>query len=453
MDVETAFLNANLQEEVYIEVPQGVQIEMPNNCFRLNKALYGLKQSPRAWYEDINKTLRTQGYKCMQNENCLFVKHSPASITIIALYVDDLIIAGKSSEVNQTKDFLKSRYTMKDLGFVNHILGCEVFQDSSSKTLYLTQRRYILATLKRFLNKTELKKIGLNTSPMEASVALTCTNSELPPDEQEEMQNVPYREAIGSLLWLVAGTRADIAYSVQTCAKFCSNPNRKHWKAVLRILRYLHRTINYGLAFRKSLYSITESKIYKSCSSSNFDLAEINDSPIQVTGYSDSDWGRDPDTRRSISGYLMFINGCLISWGSKRQQSVALSSMEAEYMALCLATQEAVWLIEILNNLKFLQRSPIIIHEDNKACIDFSNHNVHHAKSKHIQQRYHYTRDVIQKGKISLAYIPTSENPADIMTKPLTPTAHVPHFLRLMIFLPSSGDPEIDEVPRITGDS
>ena len=113
----------------------------------------------------------------MQNENCLFVKHSSASITIIALYVDDLIIAGKSAEVNQTKDFLKSRYTMKDLGFVNHILGCEVFQDPSSKTLYLTQRRYILATLKRFLNKTELKKIGLNTSPMEASVALMLQHS------------------------------------------------------------------------------------------------------------------------------------------------------------------------------------------------------------------------------------------------------------------------------------
>ena len=110
---------------------------------------------------------------------------------------------------------------MKDLGFVNHILGCEVFQDSNSKTLYMTQRKYILATLKRFLNKTELKKIGLNTSPMEASVALTCTTSELPPDEQAEMQSVPYREAIGSLLWLVAGTRADIACSVQTCAKFC----------------------------------------------------------------------------------------------------------------------------------------------------------------------------------------------------------------------------------------
>ena len=143
---------------------------------------------------------------------------------------------------------------MKDLGFVIHILGYEVFQDPNSKTLYMTQRRYILATLKRFLNKTELKKIGLNTSPMEASVALTCTTLDLPPDEQAEMQNVPHCEAIGSLLWLVAGARADIAYSVQTCAKFCSNPSRKHWKAALRILRYLYRTINYDLAFRKSLY-------------------------------------------------------------------------------------------------------------------------------------------------------------------------------------------------------
>ena len=106
-----------------------------------------------------------------------------------------------------------------------------------------------------------------------------------------------------------------------------------------------------------------------------------------------------PDQHPTISGYLMFINGYLISWGSKRQQSVALSSMEAEYIALCLATQEAVWLIEILNNIKFLQKSPIIIHEDNKACIDFSNHNVHHAKSKHIQQRYHYTRNVFKKAK------------------------------------------------------
>jgi len=165
-----------------------------------------------------------------------------------------------------------------------------------------------------------------------------------------------------------------------------------------------------------------------------------------IEDFSDSDWGRDPDKRRSVSGYLMFLNGSLISWGSGRQQSVALSSMEAEYMALCLATQEAVWLIEIMKNLKFIQHSPIIIHEDNQACIEFSNHNVHHAKSKHIQQRYHYTREVIKKGDITLAYIPTSENPADIMTKPLTPHNHFPHFHRLLVYLPSSGDLEIDKV-------
>ena len=446
MDVETAFLNARLTEEVYIEIPQGVQIDTPYNCLKLNRALYGLKQSPRAWYEDIQKALHSRNFKCMQNENCLFFKHTIHSLIIIALYVDDLIIAGATTDVNEVKHFLNSRYIMKDLGQVHHILGCEVIRDSNTNTLFLTQRRYILSTVKRFLNTTDLHKVGLNASPMEASIPLRMVDIDESPESQNQMKSIPYREAIGSLLWLVAGTRADIAFAVQTCAKFSCKPHMKHWKAVLRIFRYLHRTINYGLAFRSSPYVLPDQKIFKSCTTPTFTLENHPDMNSTIEGFSDSDWGRDPDTRRSVSGYLMFLNGSLISWGSRRQQSVALSSMEAEYMALCLATQEAVWLIEIMKNLKFVQHSPIIIHEDNQACIDFSNHNVHHAKSKHIQQRYHYTREVIKKGDIKLAYIPTSENPADIMTKPLTPHNHFPHFHRLLVYLPSSGDLEIDKV-------
>jgi len=448
MDVETAFLNATLNEEVYITIPEGIQVNPEHNCFRLKRALYGLKQSPRAWYEDIHKSLRSRDFKCMQNENCLFFKHTTHGLVIIALYVDDLIIAGSPSDVSDVKSFLNSRYIMKDLGRVNHILGCEVIIDTSSHTLFLTQRRYILSTVKKFLNATELHKTGLNASPMESSIPLTAEPSIDTPDGNNISNNIPYREAIGSLLWLVAGTRADIAFAVQTCAKFSNNPQVKHWKAILRIFRYLHRTINYGLAFRSTLHELSDSHIYKSCTNPNFTLDNFSHHTAHIEGFSDSDWGRDPDTRRSVSGYLMFLNAGLISWGSKRQQSVALSSMEAEYMALCLATQEAVWLIEIMKNFKFIQHNPIIIHEDNQACIEFANHNVHHAKSKHIQQRYHYTREVVKKGDIKLAYIPTSENPADIMTKPLTPQKHLPHFLRLMTFLSPSGDLEIDKVPR-----
>ena len=141
---------------------------------------------------------------------------------------------------------------MKDLGHVHHILGCEVVRDDTNKTLFLTQRRYILSTVKRFLHTSELHKVGLNASPMEASIPLRIDDTNDSTENQEQMKSIPYREAIGSLLWLVAGTRADIAFAVQTCAKFSCKPNIKHWKAVLRIFRYLHRTINYGLAFRSS---------------------------------------------------------------------------------------------------------------------------------------------------------------------------------------------------------
>ena len=453
MDVETAFLNAPLQEEVYISVPQGISIQHPNNGFRLKRALYGLKQSPRAWYDDIHKSLTNQGYKCMQNESCLFYKHSNKGPTIIALYVDDLIIAGKPEEATEVKDFLNSRYTMKDLGEVNHILGCEVFRDLQKECIYLTQRRYILSTVKRFLNKEQLIKAGTNASPMESSIPLTTLMCPTDQSDIDTMKSIPYREAIGSLLWLVAGTRPDIAFAVQSCARFCANPGMKHWKAVLRILRYLHRTINFGLVYRSSMYTTTDSKIYNSCNTITFTNSDDTNLQTSVTGYSDSDWGRDPDTRRSISGYLMFMNGCLIGWCCKRQTSVALSSMEAEYMALCLATQEAVWLIELMHNLNFMRTNPITIFEDNQATIEFSNHNLHHAKSKHIQQRYHYTRESVKRGHITLAYVPTSENPADIMTKPLPPSTHRTHFLKLMIYLPSSTDQEIDSVPDYSVDN
>jgi len=145
MDVETAFLNARLTEEVYIEISQGVQIETPYNCLKLNRALYGLKQSPRALYEDIQKSLHSRNFKCMQNENSLFFKHTNNSLIIIALYIDDLIIAGTTTDVNEVKHFLNSRYVMKDLGQVHHILGCEVIRDLNTNTLFLTQRRYILS--------------------------------------------------------------------------------------------------------------------------------------------------------------------------------------------------------------------------------------------------------------------------------------------------------------------
>ena len=146
---------------------------------------------------------------------------------------------------------------MKDLGEVNHILGCEVFfRDLQKECIYLTQRRYILSTIKRFLNKEQLVQTGTNTSPMESSIPLTTLMCPTDQVDIDTMKSIPYREAIGSLLWLVAGTRPDIAFAVQTLARFCANPRMKHWRAVLRIFRYLHWTINFGLLYRSSFQNL-----------------------------------------------------------------------------------------------------------------------------------------------------------------------------------------------------
>jgi len=251
-----------------------------------------------------------------------FFKHTNHNLIIIALFVDDLIIAGTTADVNEVKHFVNSRYVIKDLGQVYHILGCEVVRDVINNTLFLTQRRYILSTVKRFLHTSDLHKVGLNASPMEASIPLRIADTDETSDSQAQMKSIPYREAIGSLLWLVAGTRAGIAFTVQTCAKFSCKPNIKHWKAVHRIFQYLHRTIYYGLTFRPSPYGLPDQKIFKSCTSPTFTLGNHPDMTAEGFRFRLGTWS---DTRRSVSGYLMFLNGSLISWGSRCQQSVALS--------------------------------------------------------------------------------------------------------------------------------
>jgi hypothetical protein len=219
------------------------------------------------------------------------------------------------------------------------------------------------------------------------------------------MNELPYREAIGSLLWLSMGTRPDITYAVSQVAKFNSDPGPQHWKAVKRIFQYIQQTVGYGIKFRRCGDETTVK---------NF----ININAIK--GYVDADHARDPDSRRSVTGYMFILADGPVSWNSKQQASVALSSMEAEYMAASAACQEAVWLDRVLKELGNTNNNAIILFEDNKSCIQFSKNNSIHKRSKHIDQRYHYIRELVAANRVKLEYIPTEQNIADIFTKPLT---------------------------------
>ena len=415
MDVETAFLNADLKEEVYITIPEGIQRTDGCNCFRLNKALYGLKQSPREWYNNINAILQSFGFKRLLTEHCLYFYNRHNQICIISLYVDDLVIAGSCDQIiTDVKSRLSQRYKMKDLGHIDEILGCKVKVDRTLETITINQHKYLDTIISKF-DPADLK---MSNTPADFKLVLSKAHC---PTYQETttMRSVPYREAVGSLLWLSLGTRPDIAYAVSQVAKFNSNPGLTHWKAVQRIFQYLYKTRDLGLQY--SRHSVSDPHSITTAISPRYPSINTTDA-LKPTGYVDSDYARDIDTRRSVTGYIFLLAGAPISWQSRQQPSVALSSMESEYMAACAAAQEAVWLIQLLKEFTCTFFHPVILFEDNKACLEFVKNNNNAKRSKHIDVRYHFISDLERDKVITLTSVRSQDNIADIMTKPLDKT-------------------------------
>jgi hypothetical protein len=202
----------------------------------------------------------------------------------------------------------------------------------------------------------------------------------------------PYRELVGALAWLALGTRPDIAFATSSLARFGHNPGRIHWEAAKRVLRYLKGTKGWCLT--------------------------LGDSP-EIAGYTDADWGSHRDDRRSIGAYVIRLGSGIVSWKSKKQPCVALSSTEAEYMALCQAAKESVWMVDFLKSLGVSISDPMTINVDNQGGISLARDPVFHDRSKHIDIQYHYTRDLLKEGRVNLNYVSTKEMIADLLTKAL----------------------------------
>ena len=413
MDVETAFLNAELKEEVYISVPEGVELAPGCNCFQLRKALYGLKQSPREWYNNINAFLVSLSFHRLTTEHCLYFYNQDQNICIISLYVDDLIIAGSSSYIiDEIKRRLSQEYTMKDLGFIDEILGCKVHVDTVLEVVTVHQHKYLNSVIAKF---TDASLTSANT-PADPKIVLSTTHCPQTDVDVLFMKSIPYREAVGSLLWLSLGSRPDIAYAVSQVAKFNGNPGPTHWTAVLRIFRYLSHTRMYGLTYSRSNHNAPH-EIQTSVSSAPHFLTDGD--VLRPTCFVDSDYARCIDSRRSVTGFIFMLAGAPLSWQSRQQPSVALSSMESEYMAACAAAQEAVWLIQLLKEFTCQFFHPVVIFEDNSACIAYVKNNNNPKRSKHIDVRYHFITDLVHANVITMVPVRTTDNIADIMTKPL----------------------------------
>jgi hypothetical protein len=402
MDVKTAFLNGDLDVEIYMRQPDGFVVPGKEELVcRLHKSIYGLKQAGRAWYHKIHQTLLDLGFTALRADTCVYVQRLAAVVVITALYVDDLLLFSNSQErLEALKRDLSSRFKMTDLGEAHYVLGIQIERDRSTRSLSLSQREYV----RKMLDRASLTDCRPVATPLEVSVKLTKADSPAGSTAPDQSLVRRYQSAVGAIMYAMLGTRPDIAFAVTALSQFSSNPGQTHWTAVQRLLRYLAGTVDYAVTYGPSAQR----------------------QPLTFHGYTDSDWGSDVDSRRSITGYAFMLGGGAVSWQAKKQHTVALSSVEAEYMASAQAAREAMWLRTLLKELGYgyLVASPTVIHSDSQGSIALSRNPEHHARSKHIDIRHHFIREQVDAGTVTLQYLPTDDMAADILTKPLGRDKH-----------------------------
>ncbi|WKA11474.1 hypothetical protein VitviT2T_028969 [Vitis vinifera] len=382
MDVHNAFLHGDLEEEVYMKLPPGFERSDPNLVCRLRKSLYRLKQAPRCWFAKLVMAIKGYGFLQSYSDYSLFT-YTKGNVQInVLVYVDDLIISGNDSAALKTfKAYLSDCFKMKDLGVLKYFLGIEVARSSAG--LFLCQRKYTLDIV------SEAGLLGAKPCgfPIEHNHRLGLANGELLSNPES------YRRLVGRLIYL-AVTRPDLAYSVHILSQFMQEPRIKHWEAALRVVRYLKGTPGQGILLRA-------------------------DSDLSLQGWCDSDWAACPVTRRSLSGWLVFLGQSPISWKTKKQHTVSRSSAEAEYRAMAAVTCELKWLKGLLLSLGVHHPKAIKLFCDSQSALHMAKNPVFHERTKHIEVDCHFVRDAIIDGLIAPSYVPTVTQLVDIFTKAL----------------------------------
>jgi Reverse transcriptase (RNA-dependent DNA polymerase) len=401
LDVKTAFLNGEIQGEVYLKCPPGY--EVPGKVWRLKKAIYGLKQAALAWYERLNAALLELGFVACDADPCLYIKDIEVACVFLIVHVDDCILIGKPAALRSVKKAIAGLFEVSDIGSIKFFLGIELVRDVEAGKIWLGQRQYAKNVLKRF-GMTDCKP---RVSPLDTNTQLTREGTPLD-------TSVPYRELVGSLLYLATCTRPDISHSVGLLSRFVSGPTEAHWQAAKSILRYLSGTTGLGL-----LYGTTSGP------------------PI---GYSDSDFAGERDARKSTSGSVFLYGGAAVAWSSKLQTVVATSTCEAELIAFAAAVKEALHVSKILNDVckKWIT---LDLFGDNQAAITLIRNPAvgAHNRTKHIDVAFHFARYRVMAQDVSVWYIRTDEMTADILTKQLAGPGYRKHREAMGLTMPIQG--------------
>ncbi|GJX34640.1 putative ribonuclease H-like domain-containing protein [Tanacetum coccineum] len=381
MDVKSAFLYGQIEEEVYVCQPPGFEDpDHPDKVYKVVKALYGLHQAPRAWYDTLANYLLCNGFQRGKIDQTLFIKRQKGHILLVQIYVDDIIFGSTKKELcDEFEKLMKDKFQMSSMGELTFFLGLQVQQ--KKKGIFISQDKYVNEILRKF-NYTDVKSASTPNRCEKACSRWRCLADV---DEQHL-----YRSMIGSLMYLTA-SRPDIMFAVCACARFQVSPKTSHLLAVKRIFRYLKGKPSLGLWYSK-------------------------DSPLELVAYTDSDYAGATQDRKSTTGGCQFLGNRLISWQCKKQTVVATSTTEAEYVAAASCCGQVLWIQNQLLDYGYNFMNTVI-YIDNNSTICIIENPVQHSKTKHIEIRHHFIRDCNAKKLIQMAKIDTEHNVADLLTK------------------------------------
>ena len=415
VDVETAFLYGNMDETVYMKIPQGYKYEVEDIdetvwCLELQKCIYGLVQAARQWWKELIENLRELEFKRSKADPCLLYRENNDGMIIICIYVDDILIVGSQSSIEAAVQDLKTKFTVKRVGTLQEYVGCTVLRSGREKKVQYCQSGLISRLEKDFGYEVEnMKKYETPAAPRDIVMRPQEGDDLLSQNEQAK-----YRSGVGMLLYLVKFSRPDIANSVRELSKVMDGATKGHLKCLLRVIKFVLDTREKCLQMDLS----------------NFDAS--GGVKWGMKAFCDSDFAGDKDTRISVTGFVIYVMGALISWRSRGQKSVTLSSSEAEYVALSEVCAEIMFIKQVLEFLKMKVELPIVVHVDNVGAIYLASNATTSQRTRHIDVRYHFVRDYVEDGVVQIVFVRSEDNDADMFTKNVSKEVYKRHMEKYM---------------------
>jgi hypothetical protein len=413
-DVETAFLYGDLPEPIYMKIPKGLEHLAPDykvetDCLLLTKSMYGLVQAARQWWKKFIYMLSQEfKFKRSHADACILFRTDEQGTIILCIYVDDALMIGDDGAITKTVKQLREKLSLKEVGELQEYVGCTILKNREQNRLIMCQPDLLSKLEKKFKSSVEDMRV-FKTPTIPGEIIIKTTDKDEIVDKSTHRM---FRSGVGMLLYLIKYSRPDIGNAVREIAKVMDGPTEMQVKSLYRLIKYILDTKNQGLLMSPLKPQEKNTWIMSACC--------------------DSDYAGDKDGRKSVSGFVVYIQGCLISWKSRKQKSVTLSSSEAEYVAISEVCAEIMFLKQVVEFMEIKVKLPIIVKVDNVGAIYLANNAVSGPRMKHVDIRYHFVRDLIEEGIIEVAFVKSEENDSDVFTKNLGEELFKKHIKKFM---------------------